>query len=92
MKGVSTEPRKQLIQDFQQHVQECLSDGDQLVIGADLNDDSQTVAFAKMLQSLGLVDTITTLHGNKAPNTYQYGSRPIDSIFVTPSLVGIRAG
>lgn len=59
--------------------------GDQIVLGLDLNEDIMQAAFSSRLSSLGLVEILSHSHGIP-PATYSRGSTPIDGIYVSPGL------
>ena len=63
-----------------------------MVIGIDLNEDVRTSKFNQAMQELELVELITTAHGQNAPRTQNRGSKPIDGIWVSPTLAGCLNG
>ena len=69
-----------------------LETGDQLVIGGDVNEDVRTCPLSQRLKALGLVELLTNTHGIDGPPTYNRGSAPINGIYVSPTLQGLRCG
>jgi len=75
-------PWKKLIQDLQAQIIEWQSDGDQVIILADMNDNVQEDPILAMATQTGLHDAVTTQHGSGTPNTHNRGSTPINGIFI----------
>jgi hypothetical protein len=69
-----------------------LNEGDQLVIGGDINEDVKTCGLTDKLSNMGMIEILTTTHGTEGPSTYNRGSTPIDGIYVSPTLQGLRCG
>ena len=78
--------------DLCKEIERWLESGDQLILGVDANEDVCTGPFSRSLQTLGLVKVITNKHGNEAPATYNRGSAPIDGLYVSSTLQGLRFG
>jgi exonuclease III len=72
--------------DFWHQVDSWLSEGDQLIISGDWNEDIRTEKFLAEFEKRNLIPAIYTAHGPDLPETYNNGSKPIDEIFVTSSL------
>jgi hypothetical protein len=85
-------PREMFVRDLLAEVVKWLETGDQLVIGGDVNEDVRTCGLSQSLKELGLIEILTETHGLNGPSTYNRGSAPIDGIFVSPTLQGIRCG
>ena len=66
--------------------------GEKIVLIIDVNEDVCDSNFSSAIQQLGLVSTLRQKHGNNMPPTYQLGSRPIDDIFVLPTLMVMKSG
>ena len=66
--------------------------GDQIVLMLDVNDDVRNCDFSTQMLTIGLEETITSQHGDMGPSTYERGTRPIDGIYVSPTLRGLRCG
>jgi len=59
----------------------------------DCNEDVRTGKFTTIMkEELGLVETVTAQHGPDGPPTYERGSTPIDGIYVSSTLQGLRCG
>jgi hypothetical protein len=67
-------------------VAKWLEQGDQLVVGGDINDDVRSCLCSQRLQEIGLVEILTYMHGTNGTPPYNRGSTPIDGIYVTPTL------
>ena len=83
-------------EDLENLIQTKLDAGHQLIVMGDFNQDvtsqgskSSTI---KMLQRLGLSESITEQHGKMAPPTHIYGQHPIDGIFTTSHIHPIQCG
>ena len=85
-------PREIFTADLCKEIVEWLETGDQLVIGLDANEDVRNGGFLARLAQLGLQETIIAQHGNDAPATYKRGSVPIDGLYVSRSLRGLKCG
>jgi hypothetical protein len=91
-KNISTNPRVQFVTDFVQTLDTWLDAGDQIVIGLDLNENVLDSAFTAALRQRGLIECITSRHGQFPPPTYHRGSKAIDGIFTSPALSAARCG
>jgi len=80
-------PRTQILTDLSAQVKQWTSEGDTVVLLADINDDIRTDLITSTFWQMGLVDAITSQHGQCGPNTHNRGSTPIDGIFIPPSLL-----
>jgi len=80
-------PRKKLLKDLQEQVTQWHSDGDSMVIMANMNEDIREDPVLLAATNMGVRDTVITQHGNQAPNTHNRGSAPIDSIFLPANLL-----
>ena len=85
-------PRQIFVDDLCKEVEGWLEAGDQLVIGMDANDDVRRSTLKSRLEKLGLVESITSRHGLNGPPTYDRGSAPIDGLFVSRTLRGLKCG
>ena len=85
-------PRDLFIADLKDEIIAWKEAGDQIVLMLDCNEDVRTGQFTKIMQELGLVETVTTQHGSDGPPTYERGSNPIDGIYVSSTLQGLRCG
>eukprot|EP00978_Attheya_sp_CCMP212_P025602 scaffold82582_cov35-Attheya_sp.AAC.1 len=76
-----------------QDIAEWKSDGDQVVLMGDFNEDMHSEPLKSMFAKLSMREIITSTNDpTKAPGTYNRGSIPIDGIWATFHLEPIRAG
>jgi hypothetical protein len=73
--------------DFWQQVDVWISEGDQLIITGDWNEDIREDKFLKEFEKRNLIPAIYKSHGPNLPETHNSGSKPIDEIFVSSSLL-----
>ena len=85
-------PREIFVQDLAAEATKWLATGDQLVIGGDINEDVRTCGLSTRLHDIGMVEIVTQSHGSEGPATYNRGVAPIDAIYVSPTLQGVRCG
>lgn len=83
-------PRKQLLKELTHVIHQCQRNGEHIIICTDANEnllnDNGSVMHAFKVKC-GLQEILRTLHPQIVPPpTNQCGSKPIDSIFVSPSL------
>jgi hypothetical protein len=67
-----------------------ISQGDQLILMIDANEDIRN--FQRAFQPIGLREALLHRHGQNAPATFNGGSDPIDGIFVSPSIEILLGG
>ena len=60
-------PLKMFDLDLQGQLQEWLGEGDQIILGVDLNEDARTGPTSKMLRELGLTDVLIQMHRPDVP-------------------------
>ena len=87
-----TDPIVKFTEDLAAEVTQWIEQGDQIVLGLDVNEDVRKGVFQKAMVNAGLVGLIIKQHGGEGPPTYADGSVPIDEFFVTPSLDSMRCG
>jgi hypothetical protein len=88
-----TDPIDKFDSDLKLFLDECLSAGELIILGIDINEDVHTGSFSKHMASLGLVDICTNKHGaTSAPPTYTRGLAPINALYVSAALVGLQCG
>ena len=90
--GVSECPIMRFREDLSKKITDWTTNGEKIILTIDVNEDVRDGNFAQMMRRVGLVSAIRRKHGNNMPPTYQLGSRPIDDIFVSPSLTVMKAG
>jgi hypothetical protein len=89
--GREVDPRKVLIDELCVELKAVLDKGEQVVVILDANEDIRRGYAQEQFEKIGLVEAIIDRHGD-APPTYDRGSKPIDGIFVSPTLRGCRCG
>jgi len=52
-----------------------------------MNEDVQEDPVLAMATQMGLKDAVTTQHGSSTPNTHNWGSTPLDGIFVLSDFI-----
>ena len=77
-------PRKAFWEDLLSEVRLWLEAGDQLIITGDWNEDVNDVQ-RKYFGPLGIREVLLEKYG-PAPNTFEFGSKPIDGIFMSSTL------
>jgi hypothetical protein len=83
-------PRDLFTQHLLDDMKAWLSQGDQLILMIDANEDIRS--FQRAIQHTGMREALLHQHGNNAPATFNGGSDPIDRIFVSPSIDIIIGG
>ena len=83
-------PRKQLLKELTQIIQQCQRNGEHIIICMDANENllrESSPVIQTFKVKCGLQEILRTLHPQVSPPpTNQSGSKPIDSIFVSPAL------
>ena len=77
-------PRQAFWEDLLQALQQWLAAGDQLIVSGDWNEDVNDVQ-RKYFEPIGLREVLLEKFGD-APNTFEFGSKPIDGIFMSSTL------
>jgi len=62
-------------------------EGDSIILVADMNDDIRDPEIHTLLQSVFLIEVSTNLHATQPPATHNWGSAPIDGIFIPLTLL-----
>jgi hypothetical protein len=62
------------------------------VVALDANEDVRSGTVYQFLLDLGLKEAIIDQHGPAGPSSFAYGSCPIDGLFVSSTLLGLRCG
>ena len=84
--GIAINPIKCFWEDFWAMIDECIQNGEQLIIAGDWNTDVRKEDFTNRFLDRNLVPAITESHGKNGPETYNRGSNPIDEIFISANL------
>ncbi len=91
--GKNACPKKQILDNLHEQVEQWQSARDIVIILVDINEDVCLESISSKFQEMGLVEAITAIHGNTGPNTHNRGQHPIDGIFVPRQLVkSVMAG
>jgi len=85
----NTDPRKRFRVDLTNALESWTLAGDEIIIGGDFNEpfDSERSAIVKAMVSCDLIDPFHFLHRSDDFATYLYGSKPIDFMFVSSTLL-----
>ena len=89
---LSEDPTKRFWLDLGEQIIKWHAEGEQLVIGGDWNEDIQKPMFMEWMHTVGLKDSVTSIHQGQAPATYHRGRDPIDGIFISNTMSPSRAG
>jgi hypothetical protein len=69
-------------------IKQWIETGDQIILGIDVNEDIRSGTFARWIHlECGLQEITLRNFGPSLPNSYARGSRPIDGLFVSSSLI-----
>jgi len=82
----TTCPNAQFLQDLTAKVQQWQSEGNEVIIMADMNEDVTSKAIQQFCKDTQLVEAIKQLHGPAKVPTHQWGSTAIDSIFIPAAI------
>lgn len=83
-------PRQAFIQDLQSFIQQIQHDGEDVILAGNFNEDITTpdAGMNQLATTYCLVDLFSLRLGTtKSPSTYQRGSRRIDYLLMSPSLL-----
>ena len=89
------EPTKLWYQDLTQLIQEKQRQGHSIMLCGDFNEDlaSPRSKVQQLAKDLNMREVITERHGiENAPKTYEYGSKPIDGIFLSDNMNIVKGG
>ena len=81
-------PRLLILEDLRAQLADWISQGDNLIVGIDANEDVRSGDTASMFNSLGMRDAVMSIHGNAPPETMNRNNnkKPIDAIFVSAGI------
>ena len=85
-------PRKAMMEDLLTQIRQWRTNGDQIIIMIDCNEDIRSPTIKNSFQSVGLKEIITNNRDENAPATFHRGSAPIDGIFATPTINMLQGG
>ena len=83
------EPTELWFSDLKELIQEKQDNGHSIILCGDFNDDmtDDNARVTKFAKKLNMREVILGRHGKQnAPHTYDYGSKPIDGIFVSDEI------
>ncbi len=80
-------PQDQILEDLKAQVALWQSEGDMVIILADINEDIREEPIPSTFRQMGLVETTIAQHGIQGPNTHNQGTTPIDGIFIPTTLI-----
>jgi len=79
-------PKAKFLQDLVAKVQQWQSEGNKVIIMADMNEDVTANAIGQFCQETHLVEAIAQLHGPLKVPTHQQVSKAIDRIFISSAI------
>jgi len=86
-------PRDQILLDLQAQIEQWQSEGDMVIVLADINEDIRLEPIPSSFRQMGLSEITLVQHGHQGPNTHNRGTMPIDGIFIPTSLIpAVRSG
>jgi hypothetical protein len=86
-------PHWAFLEDMKAEVAGWIKEGDQVLVMLDGNEDVQGTGISKVFEEVGLREVILERHGVvDAPLTYNQGPVPIDGIWASLTLGGVKAG
>ena len=95
LQGQDREPREALLEDLYCQIEQWKTDGDQIVVGGDFNEDVRSSSIQSMFRALDMREVILGLHKRQGSietcNTNEKGT-PIDGIFATEGIEILQAG
>jgi hypothetical protein len=94
-KNDDRDPRKAFMEDLRAQIQQWIDEGDQVLIGGDLNHDVLSQTVTSFFDKLGMTNLIYDRHDSTlAPSTYflDEEGRIVDGIWGTQGLVAARCG
>eukprot|EP00957_Ditylum_brightwellii_P090424 6886071-Ditylum_brightwellii.AAC.1 len=86
MQGKKTlQPRTQWMKDITLHMHKWKNKGEVMIVNA--NSGLEDLDFGPFVAEIGICDVLGAIHGQNTPNTHVDGSKTIDFIRCTPSLL-----
>jgi exonuclease III len=89
------DPRRAFMQDLAEEIKKWIDEGDQVLIGGDLNHDVLSKKVTTMFEDLGMTNLIYDRHdATTAPSTYflDEEGKTVDGIWGTAGLIASRGG
>jgi hypothetical protein len=84
-------PRIQIFIDLGTQLEIWTSNGEKIIVMGDLNEDIRSNSITKFFSDFNMTEPIITRHGHNAPKTFNYGTTPIDGVFISQD-VNVLAG
>jgi hypothetical protein len=92
-KGENKCPRTLFNEQLSEAITKWMEDGEQIILGIDYNDAlNGNSDLEKRLKEIGVFNAIQTKHQRKTPPTRTPGTKTIDSIFCSQSLLSSKCG
>jgi hypothetical protein len=82
-------PRLNIMSSLTKQIQEWQTEGHNIILTGDLNEDVNSKNIRSFLGNLGMGDLVQKLHGSGAANTNINGSKPIDGIFGSSDITPV---
>jgi len=79
--------RTKFLQDLSKDIQKWTEEGEEIIVLADMNKDVVAKDIKQFCKDTNMTDAIAALHGNAPIPTHQQGSKAIDSIFISKTLL-----
>ncbi len=78
--------------DLQKVLTEWMEQGDQIIMGVDVNEDIRMEEIMAFFDKFGMANIMLMKHGQEAPATQNRGNYPIDRLFATRALQNHQCG
>jgi hypothetical protein len=88
----TTCPRKEMLDDLTTAITTWLSEGEQIILMLDLNDNCDHSEANDRLTSIGLKECILNRHQEQPPATCNRGTKPIDGIYASNTILIEKGG
>jgi len=85
-------PWKRFWMDLQKVLTEWMEQGDQIIMGVDVNEDIRMEEIMAFFDKFGMANIMLMKHGQEAPATQNRGNYPIDRLFATRALQNHQCG
>jgi len=87
-----THPRTVFWTDLRHILQEWTEQGDQIIMGINVNEDIRTAEITAFFDKFGMAKVILAKHRQEAPPTQNQCSYPIDRLFTTTVIQNNQCG
>ena len=75
-----------MLQDLESKIEEWKTEGLHIIVMMDCNEDVRSQTMQQFQINTSLKEAILLQHGNDAPNTVMKGTKPIDTILISPLM------